>query len=66
MLPEISEQLLFPIDINIYTLICLSSGGNKLEETILCVSTNGHQMKETSRNVLLALEIKTNSKYLGR
>lgn len=36
MLPEISEQLLFPIDINIYTLICLSSGGNKLEETILC------------------------------
>jgi len=35
MLPEISEQLLFPIDINIYTLICLSSGGNKLEDSIL-------------------------------
>jgi hypothetical protein len=30
VLPEISEQLLFPIDINIYTLICLSSGGKQI------------------------------------
>jgi len=35
ILPEISEQFLFPIDINIYIRIYLSLGENRLEETIL-------------------------------